>query len=307
MADQAWGHIPVLTATLLDQLQVQPGQVVMDVTVGLGGHGAALLDQLGAQGRLIGIDRDDSNLHQARQRLSALPGRVDLHHNRFSEIESVLDSLGLTGVDAIVADLGVSTTQIDQADRGFSFLSDGPLDMRMDRNQKTTAEALVNRLPETELADLMFFNSQERFSRRIAKRICSVRRDGRIKTTQELVRIICDALGIRDPLSRASKIHPATKTFQALRMAVNEEMEELRSLLQLAPRRLNPGGKIAVISFHSVEDGTVKRDFRERKNAGIYRILTKKPLIADKSERMANPQSRSAKLRVAERTEAAME
>lgn len=277
----------------------------MDVTVGLGGHAAALLERVGPQGRLIGIDRDESNLAKARQRLSALGGQVDLHHASISEIESVLDAQGLPGVDVILADLGVSTPQLDAPDRGFSFLSDGPLDMRMDLQQKTTAEALVNRLPENELADLFYFNSQERFSRRIAKRICRVRREGRIKTTQELVRIICDALGIKDPLSRAGKLHPATRTFQALRMAVNEEMEELRSLLALAPRRLNPGGRIAVISFHSVEDGTVKRDFRERKNAGIYRILTKKPLIADAAEREANPQSRSAKLRVAERTEIA--
>jgi 16S rRNA (cytosine1402-N4)-methyltransferase len=306
MADQGWGHIPVLTQALLEQLQVQPGQVVMDATVGLGGHAVALLGELGPRGRLIGIDRDESNLAKARDRLSAAGDRVDLHHASISEIESVLDELRLPGVDVILADLGVSTTQLETPDRGFSFLSDGPLDMRMNTQQKTTAEALVNRLPENELADLLYYNSQERLSRRIAKRICRVRREGRIKTTQELVQIICDALGIKDPLSRASKIHPATRTFQALRMAVNQEMEELGSLLNLAPRRLNPGGKIAVISFHSVEDGAVKRDFRERKNAGIYRILTKKPLIADASERQANPQSRSAKLRVAERTEIAM-
>jgi len=229
-----------------------------------------------------------------------------LHHATFSQIGNVLDSIGQSRVDVIVADLGVSTTQLDQPHRGFSFLSDGPLDMRMDQDQKTTAEALINRLTEKELADLFFYNSQERLSRRIAKQICKMRRDGRIKTTQELVRIICDGLGIRDPLSRASKIHPATRTFQALRMAVNQEMEELHSLLEQAPQRLNAGGKIGVICFHSVEDGAVKRDFRERKNGGIYRILTKKPLIADQSERRANPQSRSAKLRVAERTEESM-
>jgi len=296
-------HVPVLVEELSGYLQVRRGQVFVDATVGLGGHSLMILKALGPSGCLIGLDRDSGSLSRARERLSGLAGEVRLYPERFSRLGKVLGEMEVSVVDGILADLGVNSSQLGAPDRGFSYLKDGPLDMRMDRGQKVTAEQLVNGLAERELADLIYRNSQERFSRRIAKRICRVRREGRIKTTRELVRVICDALEIRDPLSRRSKTHPAMRTFQALRMAVNEEVEELRSFLEQSAGCLKPGGHLAVISFHSVEDRAVKRDFLSRKRRGTYEILTKKPIIPSKEERARNPRSRSAKLRVVRRTE----
>jgi 16S rRNA (cytosine1402-N4)-methyltransferase len=211
-----------------------------------------------------------------------------------------LAEVGVERVDVLLADLGISSAQLDDPLRGLSFQQDGPLDMRLDDRLEETAEDIVNRMRERELADLIFYNSQERFSRRIAKRICYVRKGGRIKRTGELMEIVCAAIGAQ-PDSRKSKIHPATRVFQALRIAVNREMEHLETLLSKAPAVLRPGGRIGVISFHSLEDGMVKRDFRARKAEGVYEILTKRPVIAEEEERDRNPRSRSAKLRVARR------
>jgi 16S rRNA (cytosine1402-N4)-methyltransferase len=205
-------------------------------------------------------------------------------------------------VDVIFADLGVSTDQLLDASRGLTFSEDGPLDMRLDDRLNRTAADLVNSASEGELSDLIYYNSQEHFSRRIAKRICEARRNGRIRTTQQLVRIVCSAVGV-SPDWRREKIHPATRTFLALRMAVNDEVGNLETLLKVAPRRLKSGGRFAVISFHSGEDRLVKQDFLDRKRAALYEIETKKPVRPSSEEMERNARSRSAKLRVARRTD----
>lgn len=294
------GHVPVLPREVRELLDPQPGDVVLDATVGLGGHAALLAEAIGPGGRLVGLDVDPENLALAAQRLAQGPGRIDLVHANFAEAGSVLAALGLTGVDVLLADLGLSSTQLDLPARGFSFQREGPLDMRMDPRLTLTAADLVNRLKERELADLLYHNSQETASRRIARRICEVRRSGRITTTRQLVQVILSVVG-GDEASRSSKIHPATRVFQALRMAVNREKENLDALLAAAPHILSAGGRFAVIAFHSVEDKPVKEDFRRRKQEQVYEILTKKPVTAGDEERRANPRSRSAKLRVVRR------
>lgn len=294
-------HIPVLPAEICDFLDPRPGDIAVDATVGLGGHSELLADRIGQTGRLIGLDVDPKNLDIARDRLSSARSHVELIQANFAELPSVLDSLGIQQVDVILADLGVSSTQLDEGERGFSFQSDGPLDMRMDPRLEMTAADLVNRIKERDLGDLLFYNAQEFAGRKIARRICAERRDSRITTTGRLAAIVSRAVGVRNPTSRKSKIHPATRTFLALRMAVNEEIPNLKTLLTAAPRLLATGGRIGVISFHSVEDKEVKLDFRARKNEGAYELATKKPITASAEERRKNPRSRSAKLRVARR------
>jgi len=294
------GHIPVLARQVCELLAVRAGEVVVDATVGLGGHAQLLADSLGPEGTLIGLDVDPANLEIARRNLAGFSGRGELLHANFAELPDALASVGLQQVDVLLADLGISSPQLDDAARGFSFQRDGPLDMRMDPRLTVTAADLINRLRENELGDLFYHNAQETAGRRIARFICEARREGRITTTGRLVSVIAEALGV-DPDSRKSKIHPATRTFLALRMAVNREIPNLEALLAAAPKLLRPGGRIGVIAFHSVEDKCVKMDFRARKNEGIYRIVTKKPVVAEVAEREANPRSRSAKLRVAAR------
>ena len=295
------GHTPVLPRQVCDLLGVRCGDVVVDATVGLAGHAALLAQQLGPEGVLVGLDVDPANLAIAKETLAACEARVELVHANFAELPDALAGLNLPRVDVLLADLGVSSTQLDDGARGFSFQHDGPLDMRMDPRLKVTASDLVNGLKENDLSDVLYRNAQEFASRRIAKRICNVRRDGRITTTARLVRIICDALHIADPNSRRSRIHPATRTFLGLRMAVNEEIANLAALLKQAPSLLAPGGRIGIIAFHSVEDRAVKIDFRERKKEEIYQLTNKRPIVAEADERAANPRSRSAKLRVAVR------
>lgn len=295
------GHTPVLPQEVCELLAPCQGETVVDATVGLGGHSLILAERIGASGRLIGLDVDPANLDIARSRLADVASRVELLHGNFAELGELLSSLDVAKVDVILADLGVSSTQLDQSERGFSFRHDGPLDMRMDPRLEVTAADLVNGWKENDLSDILYHNAQEFRSRKIAKRICSVRREGRIKTTKELANLVCRTLGVAVAGSRKSKIHPATRTFQAIRMAVNQEIENLETLLESAPDLLNPGGRIAVIAFHSVEDKVVKLDFRKRKGEELYRILTKKPVTASEDERMVNPRSRSAKLRVAKR------
>jgi len=298
--DAVGGHTPVLVREVCELLAVRPGDVVVDATVGAGGHARRFAEACGSTGRLIGLDVDPANLALAGQNLRDCACRVDLLHANFASLRASLDSLGVQRINVLFADLGVSSTQLDQADRGFSFQRDGPLDMRMDPRLKVTAADLVNRIKERELCDLIYFNAQERAARRIAKRICQARRDGRITTTSRLSQIICGALRV-DPNSRRSKIHPATRTFQALRMAVNDESGCLATLLETAPAVLAPSGRFGVTAFHSVEDKPVKLDFRKRKNERIYAIATKRPIVAGDEERRPNPRSRSAKLRVAVR------
>jgi 16S rRNA (cytosine1402-N4)-methyltransferase len=259
-----------------------------------------LAESAGESGLLIGMDVDESNLQSASQRLEGCPCRWRLFHSNFARVDEVLAEAQVAAADVIFADLGVSSAQLADAQRGLSFQMEGPLDMRLDPRLKVTAADLVNRLGEQELADLIYRYGQERFSRRIARAVMYARRGRRIGTTQELVEVIARALRV-DPRSRAAKIHPATRTFQALRIAVNEELLSLEQLLAKAPGLLRPGGRIGIISFHSLEDAIVKKVFRARKSDGIYDIVTKKPLAASATEREQNPRSRSAKLRVAVR------
>jgi 16S rRNA (cytosine1402-N4)-methyltransferase len=295
------GHVPVLPREVCELLAVRSGGVVVDATVGLGGHARLLAEIVGAEGRLVGLDVDPRNLAAAGAALAGAAARVDLIHANFAELAGVLAGLGISHVDAILADLGVSSTQLDVGERGFSFQHDGPLDMRMDPRLKTTAADLVNSLREKDLGDVLFYNAQEFAGRKVAREICTVRRDSRITTTGHLARIVAKAVGVSDPASRKAKIHPATRTFLALRMEVNQEIPNLKALLAHAPTLLSAGGRLGVISFHSVEDKEVKLDFRARKSEGTYELVTKKPITASAEERDTNPRSRSAKLRVAMR------
>lgn len=295
-------HVPVLAESLFAYWPVPAGATIVDATVGLGGHAAGIAERIGPGGRLIGLDVDAGNLDAAAERLKPWADRVALYRRNFAEIRAQLDELGIRTVDGIVADLGVSSNQLADAERGLSFLDDGPLDMRLDDRRSITAADIVNGWSEGELADLFFQYAQERFSRRIARRIVAARRQARIRRTSDLVRIVCSALGV-DPRSRKSRIHPATRVFLSLRAAVNDEIGNLSALLQQGPECLSPGGHVAVISFHSVEDRLVKRDFLQRAAAGLYRVCTKKPIEPDAEEIRANPRARSAKLRVAQRVE----
>lgn len=301
MVEAPLGHTPVLVREVLHHLRVDRDQVVVDLTIGLAGHASQFTEFLGADGLLIGLDVDPNNLVLAQKKLENAPCRVRLYQASFTELGDVLQSAGVTSVDVLFADLGISSTQVDNGARGFSFLHDGPLDMRMDPRLTATAADLVNRLSDRELGDLLFFNAQETQARKIARAICEARRDRRITTTRQLATLVTRSLGIADEFSRKSKTHPATRTFQALRMAVNREMQNLSTLLAMAPNVLLPGGRFGVISFHSVEDKLVKTDFRRRKADSVYNILTAKPVVAGSEERDANPRSRSAKLRVASR------
>lgn len=300
MSKESAGHTPVLPGPVQELLGPAPGETVADVTVGLGGHALMLAEKLGPTGMLVGLDVDPGNLEIAEEALAGCDCKVRLVRSNFTALPKVLQSLDIVGVDVLLADLGVSSTQLDVAERGFSFQRDGPLDMRMDPELKVTATDLVNSLKDRELADILYYNAQETASRRIAKRICEHRREHRITTTTQLAQIVAGAVRV-DPTSRKSRIHPATRTFQALRIAVNHEIDNLQTLLDLAPGILKPGGRFGVIAFHSIEDKPVKLDFRKRKTERVYRIVTKKPLIADEDERRTNPRSRSAKLRVAVR------
>ena len=296
-------HIPVLTAESLEQLQPERGGLFVDCTVGLGGHTRALLEA-GAT-RVIGLDRDLDALAAARSALEPWAARVDLVHADYRTIDDVLDRRGVTLIDGALADLGVSSMQFDAPGRGFSFQRDEPLDMRMDRSAGDTAAALVSRASERELADAIYEFGEERFSRRIARGIVYARQERPIETTGRLAEIVRRAL----PRRGHSRIDPATRTFQALRIWVNRELEGLDQFLQTAARRLRTGARLAVISFHSLEDRIVKHTFRAlaagREAAdgtdAMYRVLTKKPIVPSDDEVGRNPRARSAKLRAAER------
>jgi 16S rRNA (cytosine1402-N4)-methyltransferase len=283
-------------------LEPRPGDVVVDGTVGLGGHAAALLPRIMPGGRYVGLDLDAAMLATARTRLADWgPPDLELVQANYAEFPAVLTRLGLNGVDQMLLDLGVNSAQLADPLRGFSFEQDGPLDMRFDVGQATRALDLVNALSERELADLFYENAQEMASRKIAKRICQVRHEGRITTTLALARAVESALGTGG--GGHGKIHPATRVFQALRIAVNLELENLQGFLKHVAAYLKPHGRLAVISFHSLEDGIVKRFMREAKGARTFAELTSRPVIADAEERRRNRRSRSAKLRVARRIE----
>lgn len=292
------GHVPVLTQEIEILLLANSPGTLVDCTLGRAGHAERLLT-LAPDLKLIGLDVDEDNLAFARDRLAPFADRITLRHADFAQLGAELAAIGIDKVDGILADLGVSSNQISDPLRGLSFDYDGPLDMRLDRRQKTTAADLINSLAEGELSDMLWQNAEERHSRKIAKRLCAARRQGRINSTVLLARLVSAALG-ENPDAHRSKMHPATKTFMALRMAVNCELDSLKSLLASAPSLLAQGGRIAVISFHSGEDRLVKENFRGLAKEDRYRILTKKPMISGEAERVANPRCRSAKLRVAE-------
>lgn len=290
------GHAPVLRAEVLALLQPRPGGRYLDATVGLGGHAEAILQASEPTGTLLGIDRDGEALALAAERLAPFGPRVTLRQGRH---EAVAELVGAEeGFDGILFDLGASSLQLDSAARGFSFSREGPLDMRMDQSGGDTAADLVNRLSERELADLIFRWGEERWSRRIARAIEEARRQAPIRTTTALADIVARAIP-RGAWPR--HIHPATRTFQALRIAVNDELTGLGPALEEAVTLLRPGGRVAVISFHSLEDRIVKQTWRQLAASGWGRIRTKRPVTPGDAEIAVNPRARSAKLRALER------
>jgi 16S rRNA (cytosine1402-N4)-methyltransferase len=287
-------HVPVLLKEAIDFLHVRRGGTYIDATVGLGGHSYEIAKRLGAPGHLIGLDKDPAALEIARKKLAGedFP-EITLLNRSFAEIAKGHKA---GTVDGILADIGVSSLQLDNAARGFSFQADGPLDMRMDPRSERTAEQVVNHLDERQLADVIYEFGEERRSRRIARAIC---RSRPIRTTAELAEIVSAAA--RPMNSEQRRIHPATRTFQALRIFVNRELDDLKALLEAAPRILKPGGRVVVISFHSLEDRIVKDALREGAHDHYYSLLTKKPVTASEEESDRNPRARSAKLRAAEK------
>jgi len=291
-------HVSVLLNESISFLLVRPAGTYVDCTLGFGGHAEAIYRQLGPSGRLVGFDRDPEamelakgRLQRIREELGSEAPQLTFIGEAFSSITSHLDS---GTADGILADFGASSMQFDEARRGFSFQADGPLDMRMDTRSGPTAEQVVNEMSERELADLIYENGEERRSRTVARAIV---RGRPITTTRQLARIVASAVS---PMKN-SPIHPATRTFQALRIYVNRELEEIRALLEAAPKLLKPSGRLVVISFHSLEDRIAKDSLRLGASEGIWNILTKKPVTAGEEETDRNPRSRSAKLRAAER------
>jgi len=282
----AFIHIPVLQPEVVEGLNVQPGGHYLDVTVGGGGHSRLILDAA-ADVKVTALDQDERAIAAAKSNLAEYGDRVQFHHTNFASFNP-----GDTKFDGILADLGVSSAQLDVGDRGFSFRQEAPLDMRMDQTQELTAAEIVNHWRETDLANLIYTYGEERLSRKIAGRIVEKRP---FITTKELT----DAIFYSVPPSyRHGRIHPATRTFQALRIAVNRELDVLETLMQIAPTWLNLGGRLVLISFHSLEDRIVKHRLKE---SSLLKVLTKKPVIAGEDEIQANVRARSAKLRIAER------
>ncbi len=283
----------------MEYLNVRPGGVYVDATLGLAGHSAAIARRLGAGGRLICFDRDPEAMEFAKARMAEVAEEVGdamptvIYEPR--EFSEAANTIAAGSLDGLLADFGVSSLQLDKAHRGFSFRHEGPLDMRMDTRGGETAEQVVNQEDENELADLIYEFGDERRSRRIARAIVRARP---LSTTAELARVIAAAA----PAMKGEKIHPATKTFQALRIRVNDELGEIKRLLEVAPKLLKPGGRLVMISFHSLEDRLVKDAFRDLGRDKVFEVLTKKPVVAAEQEAMRNPRSRSAKLRAVEKS-----
>jgi 16S rRNA (cytosine1402-N4)-methyltransferase len=286
-------HTPVLVNEVLEWLHIKPSGTYIDATLGAGGHSEAIAQQL-TSGRLISLDRDAQALELAQQRLRSFGTKVKLVASPFSRMAEVVHELGIPGVDGVLADLGVSSMQLDQAARGFSFREAGPLDMRMDAGDAMTADEIVNRWPEKEMADMLYQEAEEHDSRRIARAIVRARP---IRDTAHLATIVA---GARKHWGR-QRLHPATKTFLALRIAVNREMEELGQFLSRTPATLNSGGRWVVLSYHSGEDRQVKRAFQSGEREGTLRVLTRHVIQPTEEEVATNARSRSAKLRCAER------
>jgi len=290
-------HVPVMTAEVLEFLRPQRGGLFVDCTVGLGGHSRALLEA-GAT-RVIGLDRDPDALSRARETLAPWGDRVELVRADYRALEEILDARQIARVDGALADLGVSSMQFDAPGRGFSFQRDEPLDMRMDQSGGDTAADLIARSSERELADAIFQYGEERFSRRIARALVAARQDAPVATTGRLASIVRRAIPRRGPM----RIDPATRTFQALRIWVNRELDGLDRFVDVAARRLRAGARLVVITFHSLEDRIVKHTLRAlQQRDALLQVLTKKPIVASDEEVERNPRARSAKLRAAERT-----
>lgn len=290
-------HTPVLVEEVLEWLRIRPDGIYVDATLGAGGHSAAIAARL-SSGRLISLDRDARALQIARERLKEFGSTVTFVHSPFSRIAEAVHELGIAKVDGVLADLGVSSMQLDQPERGFSFREAGPLDMRMSSGEleedSLTADEIVNRWPEQDIADLLYREAEEHDSRRIARSIMKARP---IRDTAHLATVVA---GARKQWGR-QKLHPATKTFLALRIAVNRELEELGQFLSRTPATLNSGGRWVVLTYHSREDRPVKRAFQDADKAGALKVLTKHVIVPSPAEQQANPRSRSAKLRCAEK------
>ncbi len=284
----------MLVEETMDWLAIKPGGLYVDATVGLGGHAIEIARRLGAGGRLVGLDRDTQALEIARSRLSEFGEKVTLVHANFSQIGEVFAERSFPPADGVLADLGVSSMQLDLGERGFSFRARGPLDMRMDRETEETASDIVNTADEKALADLLYQYGEERDSRRIARTIVRARP---IRDTEHLATVVAGARNARG----RQKLHPATKTFLALRIAVNREMEELGQFLSRVPATLSQGGRWVMLSYHSLEDRQVKQCFQRLAHEGALKILTKKVIQASDAEIAANPRARSVKMRAAEK------
>ena len=305
-----FSHEPVLLTECLDGLNIRPDGIYLDGTVGGAGHSSAIAAKLGS-GRLICVDRDETALQAAGERLKPWKDRVTLVHSNFDRVPDILDDLGIAGVDGMLFDLGVSSPQLDEAERGFSYQKDAPLDMRMDRSSALTAAEIVNTWPEEELKRILYTYGEERYAPRIAAAMVRAREQGGINSTLELAELIRRAM---PAAALREKQHPAKRSFQAIRIAVNDELGSVERLLDRAPDRLNPGGRICIISFHSLEDRLVKQAFHKRVDGctcpksfpvcvcGFKQTLRLAGSVkAGKEEVERNPRARSARLRIAER------
>lgn len=305
-------HISVLLNECIENLNIKPDGIYLDGTLGLGGHSGEILKRL-TTGRLIGIDRDESAIRRTGERLKEYADKMTLVHGNFSDAAEILDGLGIDAVDGMLFDLGVSSPQLDESERGFSYMHDAPLDMRMDSESRMTAHKVVNEYSYDELCRILWDYGEERYARRIASKICEYRDKKTIESTLELVDIIKSAM---PSAALREKQHPAKRSFQAIRIAVNDELHEVELMMCTAPDRLNVGGRLCVISFHSLEDRIVKQGIASRENGctcpreapicvcGFKQTLKsvhRKPIVPSEDELKFNPRSRSAKLRVAER------
>jgi len=293
-------HVPVMLQEVLDYLKLSPGQTIVDATLGTGGHSLEILKRITPHGRLVGIDRDENSLAICRERLKEFKENIDLIHANFADLDQVLANLEIEKIDGIVFDLGISSYQLQDPQRGFSFQEEGPLDMRLDKTSYISAYDLVNNLNENEISQMLWNFGQERWHNRIAHLLVQERRNEPISTTKQLADLVMRAIPHRYRRSYY-RIHPATRTFQAVRIAVNRELEILESAVKKAVDILRKQARICVISFHSLEDRVIKHTFRAQKADGLIDIVTPKPLTPSPSEIEANPSSRSSKFRVAER------
>lgn len=290
-------HIPVLAAFLAEQINLPLDGVMVDATIGHGGHSCLFGGNLTKKATILGFDVDKNSIKIAKEKLAQLKCSVKLTHANFTKIPQRISDISIDTVDFILADLGYSSGQLADPAMGLSFNQDMPLDMRIDKRLRTSAADIVNNMDEKSLADIIYNFGQDRASRRIARFIVQLRQKQKITTTGQLANVVYRALS--KPKKRRSRIHPATRTFQALRIAVNHELDNLQVLLDFAPDLLKTGGSIAVISFHSLEDRLVKNNFKSNDKDGIYEIVTKKPVVPSKEEIELNPRARSAKLRIA--------